>query len=797
MPGRIISAMLIMMIVAILYAGLNIFGKNIVCLNDGRFIEADEAWHIGSELYYVTGESLDTLPASSVKRVIRGDYGIRNVPALLTYYFTEKEEIRLGLMTWMAGAAGLTFLFFLMTGTRRKSGGPHRLKSPAASGRQPRTDNDAPAEARLEFEFGIDIVRFFLEVFRYQTGASKSAPAHITSVERDRSGNYIYRLHVRHHGQWHSRRMTIGPIGEGTRSKSSCYYVIFDDHMVIKIPPEPVTDFAQYIASIRGETRIADKIAPRECLVPRIATILRRIYRFPGESTLAPDQLDDRYLTLLESREELRQYLKIGNTHAYFMDLARYFFLGPVAKGMHDTINAVANEILRDPDIICDRHEFASRYGPDAEAPRRQAASMLADFERRSEELLLKHHLDTAAYQYRHHAWFAAGLAAGAPGSPDFPIRLAANIEKELPRMFRKELLALLGDLFSSAAPITENYGNVIGRYTRILSLARNEPKMNSIVSNLLDLLFWTGSQGVAIRDLKPDNLIIAGDPELYPVFLNSPDKFNIGLIDLETAVDFAPGEAKKIDQPLLGGSLQYATPSNFFPNEIIDAHFDDLPRIFSLQDWYAAIAIIFELIAGELLFVKAGRLLGGKINAIDRLAPGANSVADFFRETSMAFWTAAAEELSAGLSRFGALAKGIRPTIPVRFRQRLKQELEITVESLRKSITRDIEAQSIFRVDPRQQQLLDFSMSRLEKRLDRWRNDAAHPEVAPQVRVRAVTFLENLMGYHTEVEEADRYLRMLDSGSDITAEDLMRMMFFVVRCAMRIPDQFPGPKRS
>ena len=42
---------------------------------------------------------------------------------------------------------------------------------------------------------------------------------------------------------WAKRRMTIGPLGEESGSKSKCYYVIYDIHMVVKIPVRPIARF--------------------------------------------------------------------------------------------------------------------------------------------------------------------------------------------------------------------------------------------------------------------------------------------------------------------------------------------------------------------------------------------------------------------------------------------------------------------------------------------------------------------------------------------------------------------------
>ena len=97
----------------------------------------------------------------------------------------------------------------------------------------------------------------------------------------------------------------------------------------------------------------------------------------------------------------------------------------------------------------------------------------------------------------------------------------------------------------------------------REASFKRNLPVRNALVTNLLDLLQWQGKRRVAIRDLKPDNLFVSGDPSRYPLFLSSAQDFSVGLIDLETAIICPDSPETPYPQPQLGGTPTYATPSS------------------------------------------------------------------------------------------------------------------------------------------------------------------------------------------------------------------------------------------
>ena len=83
------------------------------------------------------------------------------------------------------------------------------------------------------------IVKFFLSCSDSETGAAPDAASNLFPVEAKTIGsNQIYQLRILHNGEWVKRRMSIGPLGEESGSKSKCFYVIYDVHIVVKIPPQ-------------------------------------------------------------------------------------------------------------------------------------------------------------------------------------------------------------------------------------------------------------------------------------------------------------------------------------------------------------------------------------------------------------------------------------------------------------------------------------------------------------------------------------------------------------------------------
>ncbi len=106
------------------------------------------------------------------------------------------------------------------------------------------------------------------------------------------------------------RRMSIGPLGEEAGSKSKCYYVIYDVHLVVKIPVKPISEFEYYNKSIKKEGQIVEKLAPKECIVPRVSTIMSMIHKLPESAHLPVDQLEEKYVNWLRLKIRVPELFK-------------------------------------------------------------------------------------------------------------------------------------------------------------------------------------------------------------------------------------------------------------------------------------------------------------------------------------------------------------------------------------------------------------------------------------------------------------------------------------------------------
>ncbi|CAB1084638.1 hypothetical protein D1AOALGA4SA_12151 [Olavius algarvensis Delta 1 endosymbiont] len=209
-----------------------------------------------------------------------------------------------------------------------------------------------------------DIVRFFLNLFRAQIGAGPEHKAEFVCLPSKSPGpNQIYELRVKQATDWSKRRMTIGPLGDETGSKSKCYYVIYDVHLVVKVPARPITDFELYIESIQKETAIVNKLIPKECIIPKVSVILNLLPSVTQSEDRPADSSEDRYIEWVRRSPGFQNYLKINNTFVYFMDLSQYYFLGNILDELHDIGDLVTREIVDYAEVLFEPAKFIGRYG--------------------------------------------------------------------------------------------------------------------------------------------------------------------------------------------------------------------------------------------------------------------------------------------------------------------------------------------------------------------------------------------------------------------------------------------------
>jgi len=619
----------------------------------------------------------------------------------------------------------------------------------------------------------------FLSLYKKKLGAPASAPAEIEKAPRkDGWHGQVLNLKVLHEGKWQSRRMSLAPIGEGTGSKSQCFYVIFDTHMVIKIPPAPITDFEEYIARVQAETEIMQRLAPRVCVIPNLAVILSRIHGFPDAENIPPSQLEGRYVRWLRKFPDNQRYLTIGGSYVFFMDLARYYFLSHVVDGFHAVEAGLHEEVRADVEILTDLALFEGKYGS-------RGAELWPALHKAYETF--RDQLDGAGAQTEEQVslsdWnikelylgFMAGRDSGLgnlKGSPQFKALFKDRLDRA----------------DTADAMLKQRYQQMMRHYTEQRLFQRSRPLMGNMVTNLLNLLAWLEEKQISLRDLKPDNLLVAGNPEDYPHFLTSAKNYAIGLIDLETAVDLNPAENGEIQQPQLGGTPLYCTPSHFFPNKLLKGLGNDLAQVYHLQDWYAMIAIIFGAVTGDPLFKGTAYQIPMMMKSVMQTAARKGNLKKKFLHFSRQFQDNAAVETREKFKLHHNRLKSVHAYIPDKIQQRLLAHIKDEWRQANQQLKKLLVNQAAFQKGNVRRRLEKSSLAELQRLQAGYKKRTGSEKLVSQ--------LKELIRLRQKIDDLSSSGRQL-SGKfpKVSIDILLKRMFALVKSELLSNFGQPAPE--
>jgi serine/threonine protein kinase len=622
-----------------------------------------------------------------------------------------------------------------------------------------------------------DIAMFFLELFRVQNGLDKNAPARFSMADTSASQKMkVFELGVKGSNDWMVRRMSVGPLGEDTGSKSKCFYVIYDTHMVVKIPPVPVTDMGKYVKDIRREVQIAAHLSPITCIVPMVSVVLKKVKKLPYASSLTQEQLEKQYIRLVEENPEYQQYLKIGDRFAFFMELTNNFFLGRVIEELHASKSKTGNEIREAPDVAWDQEAFTTRYGlaslPVFEGL--QTLYRLCEVEARRIIDASGHGATVHTYQIKH--WFLTCIA-----------------DEKLDRGNKgvgEPLLTQIEDGFSTVFKANQkNIDDLIQLFKTQLeteAFKKSRQQIENLASNTLQLLCLLKEKRIALRDLKPDNLFLDADPGNYPAFLQNRDSFSIGVIDVETAATLTPTREGTFEQPLLGGTPLYATPLHLLKNRSISAHFGSLTDALFFEDWFATIAIIFKAITGKNLFPRAARSFPGILKILKSSRTKSDPDEATVKAMSQKFWSAAATDIKTHLSSSASVLNQLTLMVPEAMAPSIQAELEREIKYIQLAIRKHVALSPLLKSEKNKAFLLEASSDAIIKQVARWENTAHLPEAHRPLAPQMVAFLNNLIRLKQGESEKRRAISAFTAPPHrVSAYSLLEAMFQIVFRAM------------
>jgi serine/threonine protein kinase len=341
--------------------------------------------------------------------------------------------------------------------------------------------------------------------------------------------------------------------------------------------------------------------------------------------------------------------------------------------------------------------------------------------------------------------------------------------------------------LFEKYREPVDAYTRAIHSFARRLSLAQNRLPIAGILTNLLDLLAWLGVKQVAMRDLKPDNLLVAGDAQNYPAFLRCPADYSLGFIDVETAVYFGKAEENNMRQPLLGGTPYYATPSHLFPNPTLAACFGDPSRILHFQDWQAVLVMIFKAVTGELLFDRTALHFADVKNRVINAMRQKEALDPQLEEVSRIFWRSAAAEFRTKMKAAESALRFVEADIPKEAKALFVQVLKRDIESIGTTIQKLIDAQSWFPGARSREQLRKASCGRICQIMEELKAKSLAGNTSADSLHARMRFLKHVSALKVLVERKSQTVSAFESDTAcrMSAYDVMILMFNSVLKAM------------
>lgn len=674
----------------------------------------------------------------------------------------------------LGSASGIMKMTLMLIAVVTKKIFASRTALPAASAEDKNRMFTQDDEETSEYR---DIVLFYLEIFKIQNGLDRDAPSRFSiltpSAFRKRK---VFELGVKSTNDWINRRMSIAPLGEDSGSKSKCFYVIYDTHMVVKIPPTPVTDFAKYIHDIRREVQITAQLAPVACIVPMVSVILKKIKKLPFESSLTQEQLEKQYIRLVEEKPEYQEYLKIGDFFAFFMELTNNFFLGSVIDELHKSKNDIGDELGESPEVAWNQGAFTARYGLEALPVFENLQALYRHCETEAMRLIKETGQGITIHPFQIKNWFLACITG----------EELQGMGKEFDAALLEEIKSGFSAIFKSNPNHVDSLVQLLKRQLASKTFLKSRQQIENIASNMLTLLCRLKEKHIALRDLKPDNLFLDADPDNYPVFLNDLSSFSIGVIDVETAVSLLPSPDGVIPQPLTGGTPLYATPLHLLKNETIFSIFGNLSDALHLQDWFATIGIIFKAVTGMNLFPRAARSFPALLKILksshNRSAPDEATV----KAMSKTFWSAAALDMKKQLTTFSGVLKQVAVLIPYPMAVPLQAELERENACLKKAILKHISLSPLLKSQKNKDFLINAASADLIKQIERWQNVSHLPEQHRDMAPQMVSFLRNLNRLKNgQMEKQDAIAAFDAAPHKITTYALLEAMFQIAFRAM------------
>ncbi|MEJ2041614.1 MAG: hypothetical protein P8X55_22205 [Desulfosarcinaceae bacterium] len=433
---------------------------------------------------------------------------------------------------------------------------------------------------------------------------------------------------------------------------------------------------------------------------------------------------------------------------AFFMELARHFFLSATIEEIHSGSLSLVDEALKHPELLWDHNGFVCRYGEEAGSVCHDLQEIYHQCEKQLRLIIddeAGDRKEITSFQFKQ--WFLMHLT-GEQLNP---------VKENLPDAVINKINKLLLNAVKSKVREVEKYRRNLKSYVFETRFSKHRNQLECLAANTLDLLAWTGAKSMAMRDLKPENLFVAGNPDEYPVFLNDTRNFTIGLIDVETAVAVDAPNPADIPQPQLAGTPLYATPSHLMSNSLLLAVYPELPDVLLMQDWYASVGIIFKIFTGENLFPATARVFPEILKKLKLVNPAGPDLEQDVARINRLFWNSAQAEMQEAMK--------VKDIV---------KALHRDIHAINQAIAQAVKDQPFFTSAKKQSYLLDASANKIRS----MRTKLSQEKKAAQQK-KILAFFDNLEGLKGHLQrKLEAAANLKAASAPIAADQLLEAMF-------------------
>jgi hypothetical protein len=489
-------------------------------------------------------------------------------------------------------------------------------------------------------------------------------------------------------------------------------------------------------------------------------------------SNLSSWDLEEKCTRLLLSNPRMQNLLKIGDSFVFFMNLSRNVFFNQVIEQIHEEKTRVQKEIIKNAWLFDHLDSFETIYGEDQHDVFFSVKGLYKNFEKKIDDLLSRSDIASLLPEYKKKEWFFSILARE---NPDID-------EKAFPDKFIDDARRMTVRLMAAQKDTVSNYRKTVKVFVREKIFENNKRAIEGLSVNVLSLLLHLKNRSIAVRDLKPDNIYLTAAAENSSYQYWDHESYTMGLIDLETAIDFKTPDIEALAQPLLAGTPAYMTPSQIFKNSILKSIFGpDLRRIFYMQDWFAALAMIYTAATGKTLFAKTAKLIPQILRMKKKALIFHKPLSKVFKRVSSGFWELAEKEFSAkhqeGKEKFSIIHFTLPRPVVQMFQEELILEKSILLAAIEKYVMSNAHFAEI------RSELISMSLYELAQFRVLWKKGMLGSDVSDEERLRRDDSLKKLEALKSCLESHGQIHPRL--SQTISCYDVMAFLFNRVMLAM------------